>query len=141
MSDSCCGGTNRVHLCPSAPAKPGAILLGLVTPNGQIAYLTPQMRIDEDFVDVAAKGRSPEKRFRFASTCVEAGCAQWTGSRCGVIEAAVAEAGGQAIDSEDSSLPKCSIRSRCRWFHQRGRDACGVCPLIITDRGGETGSV
>ena len=35
----------------------------------------------------------------------------------------------------DSPLPKCSIRSHCRWFFQHGRDACAVCPLIIGDVG------
>ena len=132
------GGADGQRLCPSAPAKPGAILLGLVTPASKVAYLTPEMRIDEEFVDVASKGRRPEKRFRFAGDCVEGGCAQWTGSRCGVIDAALTDARSATISSEEPSLPKCSIRSRCRWFSQRGRDACSVCPLIITDRRGES---
>jgi hypothetical protein len=28
-------------------------------------------------------------------------------------------------------LPRCSIRRQCRWFQERGRDACAVCPLIV----------
>jgi hypothetical protein len=40
-----------------------------------------------------------------------------------------------AMPADDSPLPKCSIRSQCRWFLQHGRDACAVCPLIITDVG------
>lgn len=145
MADGCCGGPSGRRLCPSSPAEPGAILLGIVGPEGKIGYLTPQIRIDGEFIEIAAKGRSPEKRFRFAGPCVEGGCTQWTGSRCGVIDAAIEEAETRASAHETSAAmpagdappPKCSIRSQCRWFFQHGRDACAVCPLIITDVGAE----
>ena len=73
-------------LCPSARCAPGATLLGIVGNGGVVGYVRPQIEIDEAFVEIAEQGRTPEKRFRFASSCVEGDCVQWTGSRCGVID-------------------------------------------------------
>src|SRR6516164_1281313 len=72
--------------CPSAPCKEGALLLGVVAPDGTVAYVQPPTRVSAEFVDSARSLGHPERRFRFASTCVEAGCPQWTGSGCGVID-------------------------------------------------------
>lgn len=114
--------------CPSARCEAGATLLGIVTGDGTVAYLSPPLQIDQAFVDRAAEGRPPEQRFRFAAPCVESGCGRWTGSRCEVIDAvATAEV------EPPAELPQCSIRSSCRWFAQSGRDACGVCPLVLTE--------
>ena len=127
------------RLCPSSRAEAGAVLLGIVSPDGKIAYLTPQMRISADFVETSRQGRSPEKRFRFSGPCVEGNCAQWTGTRCGVIDAALENADSMHLRANspdavsDQLLPNCSIRQRCRWFSQHGRQACRVCPYIITD--------
>jgi hypothetical protein len=118
--------------CPSAPCESGATLLGVVGSQGRVGYLTPPLTIDDDFVATARRGRSPEKRFRFAAPCVEERCAQWTGSRCGVIDAVIANPLPRP-DDEAGGLPRCSIRSACRWFAQSGTDACRVCPLVITD--------
>jgi hypothetical protein len=121
------------RLCPSARCEPGSILLGVVTPDGRVGYLRPELRIDAEFVANARAGREPEKRFRFAQPCVEAECRHWTGSRCGVIENVLdSEEGGAAVD-ESRKLPRCSIRPRCRWFAEQGARACMVCPLVITE--------
>lgn len=129
-------------LCPSAQCEDGAILLGVVGSDGLVGYVRPQLRIDEGFVREAHRGRAPERRFRFAQSCVEARCEQWTGSRCGVIDEVVDEVGGNPtgagpVEREAPQpvalLPRCTIRSRCRWFHQSGATACAVCPLVITD--------
>jgi hypothetical protein len=114
-------------LCPSARCEDGAILLGIVAGDGRVAYLTPEVRIDQDFVERARQGRSPEKRFRFAQPCAEGACGHWTGSRCGLVENVVAEQPAAA----EPTLPRCSIRRKCRWFAQRGREACSACPLVI----------
>jgi len=117
--------------CPSAPCEPGATLLGVVNADGSVGYLTPPLQIDDDFVQRAKQGRDPERRFRFANTCVEGGCKQWTGTRCGVIDRALAD--GVGNDAARAGLPHCAIRSTCRWFAQSGADACGACPLVVTD--------
>lgn len=118
----------RELLCPSARCEPGAVLLGIVGKDGRVGYLSTQMVVDEDFVETASRGRAPEARFRFAQPCVEGACGYWRGDRCGVVEGAVAQA-----TPLDAPLPRCSIRSDCRWFAQRGPEACGVCPVVVTD--------
>jgi hypothetical protein len=112
-------------LCPSARCEKGAILLGVLDAAGRLGYIRPALKIDDDFVVGAAKGRAPEERFRFAQPCVESGCRNWTGERCAVIDDALGF--GAAADS----LPACSIRRACRWFAQAGPSGCAVCPLIV----------
>lgn len=119
--------------CPSAPCEPGNVLLGLVQADGRVGYLTPPMAIDEEFVAIARRGRSPGKRFRFAGPCVESGCAQWSGGRCGVIDSVLEERDELLPNGAPAALPHCAIRSACRWFAQAGAEACHVCPLVITD--------
>jgi len=127
-------GQGSDRLCPSARCEEGAILLGIVGKDGVVGYVSPLITVDQDFVRQAHKGRAPEKRFRFSQPCIEGGCRQWTGSRCGVIDRALqATEEADTPDVWDGVLPKCSIRSRCRWFAQVGRRACTVCPLVMTD--------
>lgn len=75
--------------CPSARCQAGAVLLGIVSPDGTVAYITPQVRVDQPFVDRARQGRTPEARFRFAQPCIESGCGNWVADRCDVIEQAI----------------------------------------------------
>ena len=86
--------------------------------------------VDDFFVTLAHEGRTPEKRFRFADTCVKSGCQQWGNSRCGVIDRMLDANPGFVATG---ALPACSIRSDCRWHLQWGARACAICPLVITD--------
>jgi hypothetical protein len=124
-------------LCPSARCEPGALLLGIVLPNGRIGYTRERIAVDDEFVQIARQGRAPEKRFRFSSPCVQGACRQWSAGRCRVIDDVVAE-----LESSQGAqiLPECTIRPACRWFLQRGAAACRVCPLVITDRRAGCGS-
>jgi hypothetical protein len=118
--------------CPSAPCSEGALLLGVMTSSGRIAYLQPPTAVDADFVDQARSRGRPESRFRFSQPCIECECPQWTGSRCGIIDTLLSEDAMPA----DEKLPACRIRPTCRWFAQRGPDACTVCPYVVADVGG-----
>ena len=122
--------SSEKKLCPSYSCQPGAILLGIVMRDGRVAFSSDQLIINEEFVQIAHEGRTPEKRFRFGGQCVQNGCRQWTGERCGVIDKITETAN---INVESAALPECSIRSECRWFYQRGAEACAVCPEIVTD--------
>lgn len=122
--------TGNSHRCPSARCREGAELLGIVRADGSVAYLGRRVRIDGEFARTAAGTGSPETRFRFSDRCVEQGCGQWTGSRCGVIDDVVARLPGPAAATP---LPRCAMRSDCRWFAQSGPRACGVCPFVITE--------
>ena len=74
-------------MCPSSRCEPGAVLLGVIVGPGTLAYASDRLVVDEEFVQIARAGRSPEKRFRFSARCVQSACRQWTGTRCGVIDA------------------------------------------------------
>jgi hypothetical protein len=121
---------NENILCPSAQCEDGAMLLGVVRKDGHISFLSKKVVIDQEFVKISRLGRSPEKRFRFADTCVKAGCKHWTKDRCVVIDNILDILGPQP---DLAKLPSCSIREQCRWFKQLGSKACTVCPEIITD--------
>lgn len=115
-------------LCPSARLKEGAVLLGVVMPDGRVAFAGDRLIVNDAFVLDALEGRVAETRFRFAGPCVQGGCAHWTGTRCGAFDS-LAEAPSSA---PESSFPDCSIRSQCRWFQQAGTDACRACPIVVT---------
>jgi hypothetical protein len=122
----------KEQFCPSARCEDGAVLLGIVGADGRVGYVTPRMTVDAEFVREARSGRTPETRFRFAQPCIEGRCAQWTGSRCGLIDQALEspEAAG-TTEWAQGTLPECVIRSSCRWFGQAGAKACAVCPLVV----------
>lgn len=122
-------------LCPSSQCKDGAIVLGIVLPNQTIAYADQRYKIDASQVaEMQHNAINPEKRFRFSSPCAQCGCAQWvngkSGGKCGVIEEVLEAPRPEFLPK---ALPECSIRSQCRWFLQRGEEACSVCRFVITD--------
>jgi hypothetical protein len=130
-------GEKRVRrkriLCPSAPADEKAILLGVVQPDGSVAYIKDRIEVTREFLDIAAKGPEPETRFRFSSPCIGSACKQWANGGCSVPERLADMI--PTSDATDAPLPSCSIRDQCRWFAQRGAEACRICPLVVT-RGG-----
>ncbi|MGA2452323.1 MAG: hypothetical protein ABSG93_02295 [Solirubrobacteraceae bacterium] len=119
--------------CPSGRSIHGASLIGIVGPDARLGYLNEAIPLDDLFLE-KVRGRAPMQRFRFSEPCVEAGCAQWTGSRCGLIDE-VLDSAKHVPEAGVARLPRCPIRRSCRWFHQVGRDACLVCPFIV--RGGD----
>lgn len=126
-------GATEPKSCPSAPCVEGAVLVGVKTESGRLAYVQPPTRIDAAFVARARAMGRPEARFRFSLPCSEAACPQWTGSGCGVVDHVIDEEPAQAVPGR---LPTCAIRRTCRWHAQRGADACAVCPLVVADTGG-----
>jgi hypothetical protein len=123
-------------LCPSAPAKSGALLLGLVTETGDVAMMHQKMPIDEDFLETARAGRPLNERFRFASPCATKGCANWSGQHCMVLDIVRQFTPIEPVAQEE--LPRCAIRPECRWFAQDGAEACRLCPRIRTSYGALT---
>ncbi|MEA2188361.1 MAG: hypothetical protein QOK16_3372 [Solirubrobacteraceae bacterium] len=118
--------------CPSGRCRPGAVLVGIVGPDGRVGYVTPGLPIDDEFVARARTGRTPESRFRFSEPCAEGRCGQWAGDHCGLIDEFLASPRGEAATSGSRTpLPRCGIRASCRWFRERGPDACAICPLVV----------
>ena len=116
--------------CPSWQCEKGATLLGIVLPDGKVAFAKNRIVINEAFAETARKGRSPEKRFRFSSPCRQKGCIQWKGNRCSVIDRVMEE---QSLREGGGLIPECIIRPRCRWHLQSGDTACLACTEVITD--------
>jgi hypothetical protein len=119
--------------CPSAPATEGALLIGVVGADGRVANLGTPLPIDAAFIETAKAQGAPEQRFRFSSRCQKERCLHWQNHECaliGELHAAALEA-GESLKAP--GLPPCAIRAKCRWWRQRGRDACAVCPLVVTD--------
>jgi hypothetical protein len=128
-------GDETVATCPSGRCREGALLVGIVGTDGRLGYITPAMPIDADFVARARLGRTPESRFRFGEPCVRDRCAQWAVDRCGLITELLATPKGIAATSvKHRPLPACGIRNSCRWFRDRGADACAICPLVVHTR-------
>ena len=119
--------------CPSARAEAGALLIGVVGPDGIVRPIPKRFEIDAEFVEQASEAGAPEARFRFASRCVEGKCKQWTGNSCGVIEKVLTGMAEQMIAPAEN-LPSCAIRGSCRWYSQHGADACRACVYVITDQ-------
>ena len=124
------GALRKRLLCPSAPANVNTILLGVVQADGSVAFIKDRIEVTHEFLDIATKGRALETRFRFGSTCIERACKQWVNGGCSLPDR-LADLIRQP-ETTDAPLPSCSIRDQCRWFDQRGVDACHVCPVIVT---------
>ena len=115
-------------LCPSARCEPGAVLLGIVQPDGSVAIAGQHLPVTDEFVAKTAAHPVPaEKRFRFASPCQRGRCQQWQNGACQIVELAISSrrSGPEPI--------QCAIRNQCRWHLQRGPEACRACPELVTD--------
>ncbi len=119
--------------CPSARAAAGATLLGVKGADGRIKHMRTPMVVDAGFVAAASTQGPPEARMRFASPCQTSGCAQWTGSRCGIIDEVLQHLAADPAPQR-ATLPACAIRSTCRWHGQSGDSACYACDLVVTDQ-------
>ena len=124
------------YSCPSAPAAPGVGVLGLLGPDGKIHNLRTPLTADAAFLSAASAEGPAEARMRFTARCQTGACSQWTGTRCGVIDRAMAHLAAMGPAPDAGPLPPCTIRGDCRWFAQRGPAACGTCAYIVTDTRG-----
>jgi hypothetical protein len=59
--------------CPSAPGVKGARAFGVTEQNGRVAYISPHLTVDQEFVDALGEV-DLERRFRFAGRCIQHGC-------------------------------------------------------------------
>jgi hypothetical protein len=119
----------RADLCPSAPAEPGALVIGIRGEDGSIHYLRDRLPADAEFLSRARQHGDPEQQFRFSSSCQQQTCLQWAEGQCSLPGRL-----SELLDPTENSvpLPRCAIRSQCRWFAQSGRQACQLCPLVST---------
>ena len=123
--------TGESKLCPSATCSKGASLLGIVEDNKTVTLLDTPIKINDAFIQKAHEYGEPEKRFRFVDKCIKSGCAQWTGSSCGVMNELAAS--NPSIRADEDDLPVCFIRRTCRWYSQDGGKACKICLFVVTE--------
>ena len=118
-------------MCPAHLCKPGSQLLGVRQPDGKIAILPQTLPINENFIQKTKQHPvAPERRFRFTNICIVGGCRQWNGQGCNVAEKVVNYLG---LVPKNEELPACSIRNHCRWFVQKGSEACMICSYVLTE--------
>jgi hypothetical protein len=119
-------GDDAALTCPSGRCHTSASLIGLVGSDGRVSFVSPALPLSDDFVARASRYGGTDHRFRFAEPCAKASCEQWTSNRCGLIDELVVE-----DPNPPDRLPKCGIRSSCRWFAQHAGKACAVCPDVL----------
>jgi hypothetical protein len=122
----------RTPLCPSAPGHPGeSVLIGVVTGTPDEPRITATNAPLEVTVELLALAEpvSPSEVFRFASTCRSGVCTHFQNGRCQLADRAVTE-----LPEVVERLPRCAIRSQCRWYAQQGASICQRCPQIVTEQ-------
>jgi hypothetical protein len=117
-------------LCPSAFGHPGALVIGERGMNQAVVFFDRPMPVTTEFIEEnTAKDSLPlEKKFRFASECLESGCDNWNNGECGLANRFTEF----QVQPQLSSRKNCKIRSKCRWFNQSGISACSACTWIPT---------
>lgn len=120
-------------LCPSAPCEEGNLLIGRTLNDDNVKILKKPIKINVSFVEEAKKHRTPEKRFRFASSCKQKKCRNWNGDQCTIPDTVEQ----LLLYAPINTIPECGIRNLCRWHLQSGENICLLCPFITTQRGAE----
>ncbi len=117
-------------LCPSAPAREGALLIGVVEANGSVTFLPQPRAVNGSALRALKVGREPERRFRFASKCQRTRCLNWNASGCTLIGRIQDDLCPEGMNPAPGA--PCSIHASCVWYAQNGLEACANCRLVIT---------
>ncbi|MFI8804144.1 hypothetical protein [Micromonospora chalcea] len=120
------------RMCPSTPVSNATVFLGMITPAGRVAYVTPAVPAEVALAGLGDSDEPVEARVRLAGPCVTSSCGFWTGSHCGLGTRMAASYAETAPPAEEA-LPKCAIRRTCRWFAEQGPSACPACAHVVTD--------
>jgi len=117
-------------LCPSTSVDNATRVIGVVqriSEDGpQVAYAAGPVPFTDELRALTAPVDAGEV-LRLAGPCAEERCAHYADERCSLGERAVAE-----LPSVVQRVPRCSIRSHCRWYAEQGIAACLRCPGIVT---------
>jgi len=119
-------------LCPSSAgvADGSAKVFGIVNQDGpstRTHYLSKPVLLTSELLDLTAP-ISSDRVLRVANACVETSCVHFDGHNC-----RLASRIHENLEPVVSALPKCGIRSSCRWWRQEGPEACKRCPQIIRE--------
>src|ERR1700722_11260086 len=119
----------RILQCPSAqPNMHGAQVHGVVdAASRKILSLDIPVPATPELLASTAP-LLPTQVLRFTAECQGGSCGHFTGSACSLVDRLV-----EILPASTVELPRCAIRANCRWFQQRGRQACLRCDQIVTD--------
>ncbi len=107
----------------------GARIIGMLagTPEEpRVSYLAAGVSVDASVVEHLGD-LAPTQVFRYAARCEERRCAHFDGTHCSLATRIV-----EHLPEVVEILPRCQIRSACRWYAERGAAACHRCPQIVT---------
>jgi hypothetical protein len=117
--------------CPSAqPGMQNPVIIGVVIGSAtapRLHYLKKPEPVTPAVLAIAAPVR-PTEVFRIAAKCAGSDCRHFDDRVCKLVRRVI-----DALPSEPAGLQACSIRRRCMWWRQEGRQACERCPGIVTD--------
>ncbi|MEV4754750.1 hypothetical protein AB0J86_06500 [Micromonospora sp. NPDC049559] len=132
MTDATGSAHPPERMCPSTPRANATVFLGMITPAGRVAYVTPQLPATTALASLPDAESAVESRYRLAGPCVTSSCGFWTGDHCG-LGARLVESYRQTNPAAETGLPHCAIRRSCRWYAEQGGAACGACSHVVTD--------
>lgn len=122
--------TSSTSLCPSAqPGMRDSCVFGIVGGTAEeprLDYLAEPQRITDELLALAHPVQ-PTEIFRFAAPCAGSTCHHFDGSNCRLVTRIV-----QLLPTVVEKIPPCSLRSKCRWWQQEGKEACKRCPQVVT---------
>ena len=117
-------------LCPSVqPRGKNSVIFGVVGGTDEaprVEYLKQLVCVTDDSPELRALVE-PTEIFRFAATCSANACQHFDGSFCRLVSKTVI-----FLAEVVQELPRCQIRSNCRWWQQEGKAACRRCPQVVT---------
>lgn len=115
------------RMCPNSDFSVGNYIAGVFTDKGTQRLEVP-VEIDEDvYTRYKEHSTEWEENLRQFGACHQNGCKNWVeGHRCQVPDLLRKITG----NTETEDIPRCEIRSFCRWYHQEGPDICKKCDLL-----------
>lgn len=122
------------HLnCPSSrPEIPGAEVFAVVSgtvKEPQVHYVDNPIPVNDSLQQTNLPVSLTEV-LRISAPCMENRCQYFDGAKCRLAKV-ISEEG---ISRKKLSVPFCAIRDTCRWYTERGHDACRMCRYIVTDQ-------
>lgn len=125
------GSANTPPYCPSSqPDLKNGLVIGVVggtVDEPRVGYLNRLQRVSTEILELS-KPAKPTEIFRLAAPCAGTACQHFDGSKC-----TLAQRMTKIVPEVVDTLPKCSLRPRCRWWQEQGASACLRCPQITTD--------
>lgn len=116
--------------CPSAqPDMAGAVAFGVISGSVDrplVQYLPRSVPVGEVMDQLG--DAPPGEVLRIGARCEEAACVHNTADQCSLGHRIAT-----VLPAVVQQLPRCTLRSTCRWFDEQGGAACLRCPQILTN--------